>query len=129
MTDFKKGDRVRLNDKYMDARDHVGEVLTVVETAVIGGQPCIFTDPSLGGAYAADGFELVASEEDQRVGGKDAVPRERYERLKQVAKEAWECLDSISKLDRGLFNVGGYAKTCADETRARLAVLGVDLYE
>lgn len=62
MARFNIGDKVCLNDKYMDARSHVGEVFTVTDVATIGGKECVFTDPSLCGAYAADGFDLAAAE-------------------------------------------------------------------
>lgn len=64
MPRFNIGDKVRLNDKYMDARSHVGEVFTVTNVATIGGQECVFTDPSLGGAYAADGFDLAPQDSE-----------------------------------------------------------------
>lgn len=54
-----KGDIVKLNDKYHDKRDQLGVHFVVIEVGEIGGKRVIWTDPSLGGAYAADGFDLV----------------------------------------------------------------------
>lgn len=56
MSRFKAGDKVRFNGKYEDSRRRIDESFTVVE---VGGKECIFTDPSVGGAYAADGFDLA----------------------------------------------------------------------
>lgn len=58
MSRFKAGDKVRFNGKYDDSRHRIDESFTVVSVAKIGGTECIFTDPSVGGAYAADGFSL-----------------------------------------------------------------------
>lgn len=60
MARFEVGDIVQLNDKYIDNRDMVGKDLTVTHIGNIGNKECIWTDPSIGGAYAADGFDLVA---------------------------------------------------------------------
>lgn len=58
MSRFKAGDKVRFNGKYEDSRRRIDESFTVVSVVEIGGKECIFTDPSVGGAYAADGFDL-----------------------------------------------------------------------
>lgn len=58
MNRFNAGDKVRFNGKYVDSRHRIDESFTVVSVAEIGGKECIFTDPSVGGAYAADGFDL-----------------------------------------------------------------------
>lgn len=75
----------RLNDKYMDARSHVGEVFTVTNVATIGGQECVFTDPSLGGAYAADGFDLAPQDSEMTL-------EQRYEKLAEVAREMHDAI-------------------------------------
>lgn len=59
MATFAKGDIVQLNDKYIDKRDRMGERFTVVEVGEICGKEVVWTDPSLCGAFAADGFDLV----------------------------------------------------------------------
>lgn len=60
MARFDIGDAVQLNGKYIDKRDRIGEVFTVVDIADICGKECVWTDPPLGGGgYAADGFDLL----------------------------------------------------------------------
>lgn len=56
---FKVGDRVRKNRKYVDRSSFRGMEFLVVATGTIGDIDVIWTEPSLGGAYAADGFDLV----------------------------------------------------------------------
>lgn len=56
---FKVGDRVRKNRKYVDRSSFRGMEFLVVATGTIGDIDVIWTDPSIGGAYAADGFDLV----------------------------------------------------------------------
>lgn len=85
MPRFNIGDKVLLNDKYMDARSHVGEVFTVTNVATIGGQECVFTDPSLGGAYAADGFDLAPQDSEMTL-------EQRYEKLAEVAREMHDAI-------------------------------------
>lgn len=58
MSRFKAGDKVRFNGKYFDSRHRIDESFTVVSVVEICGRECVFTDPSVGGAYAADGFDL-----------------------------------------------------------------------
>ena len=59
MAELKKGDIVRLNGRYIDKQDRMGELFTVIEVGEICGKQVVWTDPSLCGAYAADGFDLM----------------------------------------------------------------------
>lgn len=59
MSRFKTGDRVRLNSKYIDKRDRIGEEFIVTAVADICGKECVWTEPPLGGGYASDGFDLI----------------------------------------------------------------------
>lgn len=66
MSRFNVGDKVRFNGKYDDSRHRIDESFTVVSVVEIGGKECIFTDPSVGGAYIANGFDLDKRELDGR---------------------------------------------------------------
>lgn len=55
-TNLKKGDKVVLNDRYMESESHKGEVFEIVELMMIGQTPCAFLSPSGLGAYACDGL-------------------------------------------------------------------------
>ena len=59
-THLKKGDKVVLTDRYMEAEAHKGEVFEVVSLQMIGQTPCAFLSPSGLGAYACDGLKRVA---------------------------------------------------------------------
>lgn len=57
---LQKGDKVTPNAKYMDMATHAGEEMTVTDTVVLCGTPCVWVDhPSFHGAYAEDGFGLI----------------------------------------------------------------------
>lgn len=57
---LQRGDKVTPNTKYMGMAPHAGEEMTVTDTVVLGGTPCVWVDhPSFHGAYAEDGFDLI----------------------------------------------------------------------
>lgn len=64
---FKVGDRVRKNRKYIDYSSVRGTEFLVVATGTIGDIDVIWTEPSIGGAYAADGFDLIQEGEHANV--------------------------------------------------------------
>ena len=66
MSRFNVGDKVLFNGRYDDSRHRIDESFTVISVVEIGGKECIFTDPSVCGAYAADGFDLDKRELDGR---------------------------------------------------------------
>lgn len=122
MARFKIGDKVCLNGRYMDECNHVGEVLTVTAVTKIGGVECVFTDPSIGGAYAADGFDPAPSGE--------MTLQQRYDRLAQVARDMH---DAIAPMHRhcnedncvSLGEMGWGADCCFNDYHDALKELGV----
>ncbi len=57
---LQRGDKVTPNTKYMGMAPHAGEEMTVTDTVVLGGTPCVWVDhPGFHGAYAEDGFDLI----------------------------------------------------------------------
>lgn len=58
-THLKKGDKVVLTDRYMEAASHRGEIFEIVSLQMIGQTPCAFLSPSGLGAYACDGLARV----------------------------------------------------------------------
>ena len=56
---LKKGDKVVLNNKYIESESHKGEVFEVVSFQVIGHTPCAFLAPKGLGAYACDGLTKI----------------------------------------------------------------------
>lgn len=59
MPRFEVGDKVRKNGVYADYRSAIGKEFIVTATGFMGDVEVIWTEPSLNGAYAADGFDLV----------------------------------------------------------------------
>lgn len=123
MARFNVGDKVRLNDKYMDARNRVGETFTVTDVATIGGKECVFVNPSLGGAYAADGFDAAPKDDELDIEG-------RYEKLAQIAREMHDAIAPMHKFcceDNcvNLGEMGWSADCCFNDFHKKLQELGV----
>ena len=57
---LKKGDKVRLTEKYGEYQSHKDEVFEIVSgPTLVGGTPCVFLDHGGFGAYACDGLARI----------------------------------------------------------------------